>query len=442
MLSQLIVLVILILLNAYFAASEIAFISLNDAKIEKQAKEGNKKAKQIEKMLKEPSKFLATIQIGITLAGFLSSAFASETFADMLAPVLNDLIPAVSIGVWKSISIIIITIILSFFTLVFGELVPKRLAMKHYEKISFATIGVIKGISIVTAPFVKLLTVVTNAISRLFGVGENEEETVTEEEIKMMVNQGEEKGTIKEEEKELINNVFEFNDITVSEIMRHRKDIFAVDINISNEELLDELSKEEYRYSRIPVYDETIDEIKGILYVKDVLKNINKKSFKVKNVVKEAYFISQNRLINEVFKELQKNKMQIAIIVDEYGGTAGLVTMEDILEELVGDIYDEYDKEEKEYEKIDENTYMLAGSLPIYDVNKLLDAEIPEGDYDTISGFLQEELGRIPEDEEKPVIETKKVTYKIEEYEDKRILKVKACKNNIIETEEETENEE
>ena len=442
MLSQLIVLVILILLNAYFAASEIAFISLNDAKIEKQAKEGNKKAKQIEKMLKEPSKFLATIQIGITLAGFLSSAFASETFADMLAPVLNDLIPAVSIGVWKSISIIIITIILSFFTLVFGELVPKRLAMKHYEKISFATIGVIRGISIVTAPFVKLLTVVTNAISRLFGVGENEEETVTEEEIKMMVNQGEEKGTIKEEEKELINNVFEFNDITVSEIMRHRKDIFAVDINISNEELLDELSKEEFRYSRIPVYDETIDEIKGILYVKDVLKNINKKSFKVKNVVKEAYFISQNRLINEVFKELQKNKMQIAIIVDEYGGTAGLVTMEDILEELVGDIYDEYDKEEKEYEKIDENTYMLAGSLPIYDVNKLLDAEIPEGDYDTISGFLQEELGRIPEDEEKPVIETKKVTYKIEEYEDKRILKVKACKNNIIETEEETENEE
>ena len=442
MFSQLIVLVILILLNAYFAASEIAFISLNDAKIEKQAKEGNKKAKQIEKMLKEPSKFLATIQIGITLAGFLSSAFAPETFADMLAPILNGWIPAVSIGVWKSISIIIITIILSFFTLVFGELVPKRLAMKHYEKISFATIGVIRGISIVTAPFVKLLTVVTNTISKLFGVGENEEETVTEEEIKMMVNQGEEKGTIKEEEKELINNVFEFNDITVSEIMRHRKDIFAVDIGISNEELMDELSKEEYRYSRIPVYDETIDEIKGILYVKDVLKNINKKSFKVKNIIKEAYFISQNRLINEVFKELQKNKMQIAIIVDEYGGTAGLVTMEDILEELVGDIYDEYDKEEKEYEKIDENTYMLAGSLPIYDVNKLLDAGIPEGDYDTISGFLQEELGRIPEDEEKPVIETRKVTYKIEEYEDKRILKVKACKNNIIETEEEKENEE
>ena len=167
--------------------------------------------------------------------------------------------------------------------------------------------------------------------------------------------------------------------------MKHRKDIFAVDINISTEELLEELSKEEYRYSRIPVYDETIDEIKGILYIKDVLKNISKKSFKVKNLIKDAYFVSQNRLINEVFKELQKNKKQIAIIVDEYGGTAGLVTMEDILEELVGDIFDEYDEEELEFEKIDENTYLLNGSIPIYDVNKLLDAKIPEGDYDTLS---------------------------------------------------------
>ncbi len=429
MLSQLIILAVLIFLNAFFAASEIAFISLNDTKIEKQAKEGSKKAKQIEKMLKTPSKFLATIQIGITLAGFLSSAFASDTFAEKLAPILFQCMPFFSLGVWKGISIIIITIILSFFTLVFGELVPKRLAMKNYEKIAFGTIGIIRAISIITSPFVKFLTLVTNSISKLFGVGENEEESVTEEEIKMMVDQGEEKGTIKEEEKELINNVFEFNDITVSEIMKHRKDIFAVDINISNDELMEELSKEEYRYSRIPVYDETIDEIKGILYIKDVLKNIGKKNFKVKNAVKDAYFVSQNRLINEVFKELQKNKMQIAIIIDEYGGTAGLITMEDILEELVGDIFDEYDKEENEFEKIDENTYIIVGSMPIYDVNKLLNANIPEGDYDTLSGFLQEKLGRIPEEEEKPIIETKEVTYKIEKYEDKRILKVKACKN-------------
>ena len=429
MLSQVIVLVVLILLNAFFAASEIAFISLNDAKIEKQAKEGNKKAKQIQKMLKTPSKFLATIQIGITLAGFLSSAFASDTFADILAPVLNDLMPALDIAIWKSISIVLITIILSFFTLVFGELVPKRLAMKHYEKIAFATIGIIRGISLITAPFVKFLTAVTNGISKIFGVSENEEESVTEEEIKMMVDQGKEKGTIEEEEKELINNVFEFNDITVSEIMTHRKDIFAVDINISNEELLQELSKGEYRYSRIPVYDETIDEIKGVIYVKDILKNINKKTFKVKHIVKDVYFISQNRLINEVFKEMQKEKKQIAVIVDEYGGTAGIITMEDILEEIVGDIFDEYDEIEEQYEKIDEKTYIISGSMPIYDVNKLLDSHIPEGDYDTLSGYLQEELGRIPKDEENPVIETPELTFKIEECEDKRILKVKVCKN-------------
>ena len=442
MLAQLVVLVILIFINAFFAASEIAFISLNDAKIEKQAREGNKKAKQIEGMLKSPSKFLATIQIGITLAGFLSSAFASDAFAARLSPILYNLMPFFSLGVWNNIAIVLITIILSFFTLVFGELVPKRLAMKHYEKISFGSIGIIRAISIVTSPFVKFLTFVTNTISKMFGVSETDEEQVTEEEIKMMIDQGEESGNIKEEEKELINNVFEFNDITVSEIMRHRKDIFAVDINISTDELMDELEKEEFRYSRIPVYDETIDEVKGILYVKDVLKNIRKKSFKVKNVVKEAYFVSQNRLINEVFKELQKNKTQIAIIVDEYGGTAGIITMEDILEELVGDIYDEYDKEEKEYEKIDDNTYLLSGSLPIYDVNKLLDAKIPEGDYDTLSGYLQEEMGRIPKDEENPIVETDRVTYKIEEYEDKRIIKVKACKNNNEEDDETQEEKE
>ncbi len=432
MITQILVLIILIGLNAFFAASEIAFISLNDTKVEKQAKSGNKKAKQIAKMLESPSKFLSTIQIGITLAGFLSSAFASDAFAYRLAPILNNLIP-LGVVIWQNISIIIITIILSFFTIVFGELVPKRFAMKNYEKIAFATIGIIRAISIITAPFVKFLTLTTNAISKIFGVGENEEEIVTEEEIKMMVDQGEENGTIEEDEKEYINNVFEFNDITVSEIMTHRTDIFAVDINMSAGELIEEIIKDDCKHSRVPVYDETIDEIKGILYVKDVIKNINKKTFKIKNIMKEAYFVSQNKLINELFKELQKNKKQMAIIVDEYGGTAGLITMEDILEEIVGDIYDEFDEIEEEYEKIDDKTYIISGSMPIYDVNKILNSNIPEGDYDTLSGYLQEELGRIPTEKELPIIETKELTFKIEEYEDKRILKVKVCKNEAEE---------
>lgn len=429
MISQLIFLSILILLNAYFAATEIAFISLNDAKIEKQVKDGNKKAKQIQKMLKNPSKFLATIQIGITLAGFLSSAFASDAFAGMLAPVLNEWMPFISIATWQNISIVIITIILSFFTLVFGELVPKRLAMKYYEKISFATIGVIKGISVVTAPFVKLLTWSTNLVSKIFGVGEQEEEIVTEEEIKMMVNQGEEKGSIEENEKELINNVFEFNDIIASEIMTYRTDIYAIEINEDVYEILDEI--DEYKYSRIPVYEETIDDIKGILFLKDILKLVStRKEFKIADIMRDAYFVPESKPIDEIFAELQANKMQMAIVVDEYGGTAGLLTMEDILEELVGNIFDEYDDVEVEYKRLDDNTYLIDGSVSLYEMKKILDIELPEGDYETLSGYLIEKLGRLPEENEHPVIEDEHLTYKIEEYEDRRIKWVKVCKNN------------
>lgn len=428
MFSQVIILVILILLNAYFAASEIAFISLNDAKVEKKAKEGDKKARQILNMLQNPSKFLATIQIGITLAGFLSSAFASDAFATRLAPILNNWLPVFSIDVWKGISIVIITIILSFFTLVFGELVPKRIAMKNYEKIAFLTIGVIKGISIITAPFVKLLTISTNIVSKIFGVTEQDEEIVTEEEIKMMIDEGEEKGTIEKEEKELINNIFEFNDRTASEVMVHRTDIFAVNIKSDISDILEEL--DEYKYSRIPVYGESIDEIKGILFIKDLLKFMkSKKEVKIKNIIREAYFVPQSKPIDELFRELQKNKKQMAIVLDEYGGTAGLITMEDILEELVGNIFDEYDDVESEYEKIDDNTFMINGSVSIYELKKILKIEIPEGEYETLSGYLMQKLGRIPSDEEKPIIETDNVTYKIEEYEDKRIVWVKACRN-------------
>ena len=438
--SQVIVLAILILINAFFAATEIAFISINDAKIEKQAKEGNKKAKQIKKMLREPSKFLATIQIGITLAGFLSSAFAADAFADDLAPMLQNLMP-LGLAAWRNISIILITIILSYFSLIFGELVPKRLAMRNSEKIAFGTIGIVRAISIITAPFVKLLTASTNGISKLFGISGTDEETVTEEEIRMMVDVGEEKGSIKEEEKELINNVFEFNDKVVSEIMIHRKDIYSIDINSDVDNILKEL--DEYKYSRIPVYEESIDNIVGMLFIKDLLANVKKKDkVKISKIIREPYFVSENKPIDELFRDLQKNKHQLAIVLDEYGGTAGLVTMEDIIEELVGNIFDEYDDEEKEFEKIDDNTFLISGSVSIHDLRKILGVEIPEGEYDTLSGYLIELLGRIPSDDEKPVIETKRVTYKIEDYEEKRILWVKACRNNVEEDNDDENDEE
>lgn len=440
MMSQLAVLVVLILLNALFASTEIAFISLNDAKINKQAKEGDKKAKQIAKMLKNPSKFLATIQIGITLAGFLSSAFASDAFAYKLAPMLNDIFP-ISLEVWRNISIVLITIILSYFTLIFGELVPKRVAMKNYEKIAYYTIGLIRVISTITAPFVKLLTTSTNLVSKIFGVGESDEQTVTEEEIRMMIDVGQEKGSIDETEKEMINNVFEFNDTTAAEVMTHRTDIFAIDINDDIYKALDKL--DEYKYSRIPIYDETIDNIKGILFVKDILKSLStKKQIKIKSLIRDAYFVPESKPINEIFKDLQKNKKQMAIVVDEYGGTAGLLTMEDILEELVGNIFDEYDDVENEYEKIDDNTFLISGSVSLYELKKILNTNIPEGDYDTLSGYLLEELGRLPEEGEEAIVETKDVTYKVEEYEEKRIMWVKACKNNEANIENETKEKE
>lgn len=427
MITQIVILVVLILLNAYFAASEIAFISLNDTKIEKQTKEGNKKARQIQKMLKNPSEFLATIQIGITLAGFLSSAFASDAFADILAPALYKIFPMISIQVFKGISIVLITIILSFFTLVFGELVPKRLAMKYYEKIAFSSIGIIRFLSIITLPFVKVLSSVTNFISKLFGISENEEEVVTEEEIKMMIDEGEEKGTIQQEEKEMIHNIFEFNDITVSEVMTHRTDVYAIEIDSEINDIIKEL--DDYKYSRIPVYEETIDNIKGVLFVKDLLKYLHgKKAIKIKNIMREAYFVSENKPINELFKNLQKNKMQMAIVVDEYGGTAGIVTMEDLLEEIVGNIFDEYDDFENDYTKIDDNTFLINGSVSINDLKKILKIDLPEGDYETLSGYLINLLGRLPKDNETPIIETKQVNYKIEKSEDKRIVLVKACK--------------
>ena len=431
--TEILLLLILIGLNGFFAAAEIAFISLNDAKIDVQIKEGNKKAKAIKKMLENPSKFLSTIQIGITLAGFLSSAFASEAFASELAPILHGWLPMLSVQVWNSISIVIITLILSYFTLVLGELVPKRIAMKHYEGIAFGTIGIIKTIAAFTSPFVKFLTFSTNVISKLFGVSETEEETVTEEEIRMMVDVGEEKGTIDKEEKEMINNVFEFNDTVVSEIMVPRTDIYAVDMNLSISKVIEEITKDsDFRYSRIPVYDETIDEIKGVVYIKDILLSTKNKNVKIKNLVKEAYFVSETKLVNELFQELRKNRKQIAVVVDEYGGTAGIVTMEDILEEIVGEIYDEYDEVTNMFEQIDENTYVLNGSLAVYEVEKLLDIEIPEGNYDTISGYLIEQLGRIPGNKEKPLIETPTAVYKIEKVKDQRIIKIRATKIEVL----------
>ena len=437
---QIIILAILILVNAYFAMTEISYISVNDAKIAKMAKEGNKKAKKIQKMLESPSKFLATIQIGITFAGFFSSAFAADAFASDLAPVLFGLTGVLTLETWNTISLFLITVILSYFSLIFGELVPKRIGMKYCEQIAFGTTSIIGTISTVFAPFVKLLTWTTNIVSKIFGVSESEEETVTEEEIRMMVDVGGEKGTIENQEKEMINNVFEFNNRIVSEIMIPRTEVFAVSEDTTLGEL-DDLEDFDYRYSRIPVYSDSIDNIKGLIYMKDILRESKNKKTKVKALLRDAYYVPETKVVSDLFKELQKAKLQIAVVLDEYGGTAGIVTMEDILEEIVGDIYDEYDEVEEEYKKIDDTTFMLDGCMTVYEVSKVLNVTMPEGDYDTLSGFILEELGRIPKTKEKVKVETKEVLFTVEKVEDRRISLVKAELKEQVEESEDEENE-
>ena len=426
---KLVLIVILIFVNAFFAASEMAFVSLNDTKLNRMAKNGNKKAEKIVKMLVNPSRFLATIQIGITLAGFLSSAFASESFASGLAPKLNELMPVLSLSAWNGISIVVITIILSYFTLVFGELVPKRIAMKNSEKIAFFSIGIINVISVVTSPFVALLTFSTNAISKLFGVSEKEEKTVTEEEIRMMVDVGEEKGTIEEDERNMINNVFEFNDRIVSEIMIPRTDVFAINNMMSIYEVTKLLEEKKIMHSRMPVYNESIDNIVGILHFKDLFYSTKNKETNITKVMRTPFFVPESKPIDELFEELRKNRNLMAIVIDEYGGTSGIVTMEDILEEIVGEIYDEHDEVEELYKKLDDNTYIINAEMTIYDVEDILGIHIQEGDYDTLSGYIIEKMGRIPTEKDlEKSIDTKDMIYTIEEIKDKHITVVKATK--------------
>jgi putative hemolysin len=431
LITELLFLLVLIVLNAFFAASEIALISLNDNKIKLMADANNKKAKVLIKLLGEPSRFLATIQIGITLAGFLASAFASESFADRLVNVIKAIEIPIPENVLKTTSVIIITIILSYFTLVFGELVPKRLAMKKAESISFFVVIPLNFLSIITSPIVKFLTLSTNFFVRLFGVDPNaEEEHVTEEEIRMMIDVGEEKGTIEVSEKEMINNIFEFNNKTVSEIMTHRTAIAALPVNSTLAEVTEFFNQE--RYSRIPVYEDSIDNIIGVMHSKYLIQfmseGTDKEKFNLRNIIRKPYFVPASKRTDDLFDELKQSKNHLAIIIDEYGGTAGIVTMEDLIEEIVGNIFDEDDEIEKNIEKIDDNTFIIKGSVGLDDVQKALDVTLPVDDYETLSGFITGQLGRIPEKEDKSVIEYEELVFKVEEVKEKKVSKVKVCK--------------
>lgn len=427
MLTSILFLISLIAINAFFAASEIALISLNDNKIKLMADDGDKKARQLSSLLGEPSRFLATILIGITLAGFLASAFAAESFADPLVNLIKTYDLAIPEALLKGTTVTIITIVLSYFTLVLGELVPKRVAMKKAEEIAFFVVTPLMVLSKITSPFVRFLTISTNFCVRLFGIDPNSlDDDVTEEEIRMMVDVGEEKGAIDEREKIMINNIFEFNNKTAEDIMTHRMELIGIPASIKLNELIEIVKHEQY--SRIPVYQESIDNIIGILYVKDLLPLVAAnpvKDFSLDAYIRKPFFIPVKKKIDELFLDLQNAKTHMAIVIDEYGGTAGVVTIEDLVEEIVGNIFDEYDEEEdRELKQLDETTFEVSGMISLDELETALDVELPVEDYETLNGFLISLFGNIPPQDEVNEVRYKHLFINVIDVTEKRIEKV------------------
>lgn len=425
---KLVILLVLILVNAFFAMSELAIISLNDNKIDKMAEDGNKKAKKIVRLTESSSKFLSTIQIGVTLAGFLTSASASTTFASMITDALRGTVVynALGEGLINGIAVVIVTIIMSYFSLVLGELVPKKIAMQVPEKISFKIVDILLFFSKLFAPLVKILSVSTNAVVRLLGFNPHaDEETVTEEEIRMMVDVGGEKGVIEDVQKEMINNIFEFDDLDAGDIMTHRTDMVAVEVGDDLSEVVDTAVSE--GYSRIPVYEDDQDNIIGIVYVKDLLAYVGKKlpAKSLRDIMRTPMYVPESKICGDLFKEMTEKRTQMAVVVDEYGGTAGIVTLEDIVEAIVGNIQDEYDDEDEEISKINETTFTIDGMTNLEEVAELTGTELPEGSYDTVAGFIIKELGLLPEEGKTYEVNYKNLKLTVLSVDERRIDKVR-----------------
>lgn len=400
MLVQFLIILVLTLINGIFAMSEIAFVSLNDNKVKAKAEEGDKKSKTLYNLLQDSNRFLSTIQIAITLAGFLSSAFASDAFSDVIAKWLVGIFPTMSIVTIKPFAMIVVTLILSYFTLVLGELVPKRIGMNSPEKVSYSLVNLINFISIITKPVVKFLSVSTNFVVSLLGIDPNKaDDLVTEEEIRMMIDASQERGAIMDTEKKLIENVFEFDNTPVSDIMTHRTDMIAVDMAEDIEAIKELIFNE--RFTRLPIYKESIDNVVGILHLKDLLKLDYKNELTHDNlmaILRKPYYVPDSIECDELFFDMQREKKHIAIVIDEYGGTAGLVTIEDLIEEIVGNIFDEYDEvEHEEFVKLSDFTYLINGDVSLDNVENTIFDDLPLDDYDTLSGFIVGQLGRLPQ---------------------------------------------
>lgn len=420
---QILLLIALTGINAFFAASEMAVVSLNKTKISTLAQEGNKKAQKLLELMDEPNRFLSTIQVAITLAGFFASASAATGISVYLADFFNTF----SLPYSETIAIVIVTVILSYFTLVFGELFPKRVALQKSEQVSLASVNIIIFVSKIAAPFVKILSVSVTALLKLFHMNQNNiEDAVSEEEIKALLAAGQHSGVINETGKEFMESIFEFDDRLAFEIMTPRPDVYMLDLDDDLNKNMDELLA--MRYSRIPVYQDDQDEIIGILHLKDLIIEAKKKGFNqidLKNILQKPYFVPESIKIDILFKKMQKAKVYMAILIDEYGGFSGILTMEDLVEEIVGDISDEDDEIIENIIKTADGYYIISGSIPLDDLNEQLNLNLHSENHETLNGYLIDQLGIIPDAGAKDMIKIEHLQFEILEVKDKCIEKVK-----------------
>jgi len=420
--SNLLLILALIIINAFFAGSEAALVAANEIKVKSDVASGNKKAALTLKYIKNPTNFLSTIQVGITFIGFINGFLAAEAFTEPIIMLFNITNSPLANGLVK----ILITLILTYLQVVFGELFPKKIAINNPEKFIYRTIGILNILNKLMKILILSLTKSANFVSKIFGI-KDEKNEMTEEELRMLViGSGD---AIKDSEKEMIRNVLDFDDQFVSEVMTHRTEVFAVDVNLEFDKIIEKIMHE--GFSRVPFYQENIDNIIGILHTKDLFAYLisnEKKNINIKSLLRKAYFIPETMKTSKLFKEMQKSKTHMAIVIDEFGGTSGIITIEDLLEEIVGNIFDEYDETIVEIEKINDKLYLIDGLTNIDDVENEINADLPIDEYDTLSGFIIGILGRLPEKGEKISIDYNNFNFEVISYDKRIIRKVKISK--------------
>jgi len=426
---EILIIALLIALNALFVAAEYSLIRVRRTRIEQLAEEGNRGARRVQRLVSRPGRFLAVIQIGVTFVGFLAAAFAGASIVADLERFLEGIsFLAAQAGL---ISLLLVTALVSLFTIVFGELVPKAVALAHAERLALLFAAPIDLLGRILAPLVWLLTTVTDAITRLFGISDSQQERFSAEELMILVERGSEQGVIEAEEQQMIGAVLELGQQRVHEVMVPRIDIKALPVTASLGEIVDAIVRE--GHSRIPIYEDTIDNVVGILYAKDLLPFLARGDKpEIRSLLRPPLFVPESITVDDLLHNFQRRKVHLAIVLDEYGGTAGLVTIEDLIEEIVGEIQDEYDTEEPMIEAISDLEARVDGRASIDDLTEHFGVELDGEDreqYDTVGGLVYHEIGGVPMVGDTVEVET--LTLTVESTDGRRVGKVLVVKRSV-----------